>query len=49
MRCRPCRVSPVEQTPQRSVLKAQLAAEMSPLEWRMQFQVASGLVDSILD
>ena len=40
MRCRLCRVSLEEQARQRSVLKAQLAAEVSPLERRVQFQVA---------
>jgi hypothetical protein len=49
MRCRLCRVSLEEQARQRSVLKAQLAAQVSPLERRMQFQVALWLVDWILD
>jgi len=50
MRCRLCRVLPGEQAPQRSVLKAQLAAEVSPLERpAQQFQAALWLVDLILD
>jgi hypothetical protein len=49
MRCRLCRVSLEEQARQRSVLKAQLAAQVSPLERRMQFQVELWLVDWILD
>jgi hypothetical protein len=50
MRCRLCRVSLEEQAAQRSVLKAQLLAEVSPLERPVQqFQAALRLVDSILD
>jgi hypothetical protein len=49
MRCRLCRVSLEEQARQRSVLKAQLAAQVSPLERRMLFQVELWLVDWILD
>jgi len=50
MRCPLCRVSPEGQAPQRSVLKAQLVAEVSPLERPVQqFQAALWLVDSIPD
>lgn len=50
MRCRLCRVSLEEQARQRSVLQAQLAAQVSPLERPVQqFQAALWLVDSILD
>ena len=50
MRCRLCRVSLEEQVPQRSVLKAELVAKVSPLERPVQqFQAVLWLVDLILD
>ncbi|HEX9272933.1 MAG TPA: hypothetical protein VGA01_12040 [Candidatus Binatia bacterium] len=50
MRCRLCRVSLEGQALQRSVVKAQLVAEVSRLERpAQQFQAALWLVDLILD
>ena len=49
MRCRLCRASLEGQAPQRSVLKAQLVAEVSPLERPVHYQVLLSRVDSILD